>query len=53
MKKKTKKSVKRVPVVAKQVKPTRLITVWDMVALVAMLGTVLVLGKLAVDLLGV
>lgn len=53
MKKKAKKPLKRVTVVTKPVSQTRLITLWDVVALVAMLGTVLALGKLAVDLLGI
>lgn len=52
MKKKAKKPVKRVPVVAKQATQTSLISVWDVILLATLLGTVLVVGKLAVDLLG-
>lgn len=53
MKKKAKKSVKRVPAVTKPMPQHSLVTLWDALALAALLGTVLVLGKLAVDILGI
>lgn len=50
MKKKAKKSVKRVTVAVKQSPQIRLIGVLDVVVLAVILGTLVMIGKMAIDL---